>query len=91
MWREDVSGAIATSSSPSFSSFSQFFFLFFDVGGALSGSLLLVLEGRCCSADDSADALAHVEKMERNQAAVSETRRRAAFQRWCPDEFNRGF
>lgn len=45
---------------------------------------LLVLESRCCSASDSADALAHVENMERNQAALwvtlsAEARCRAGF------------
>lgn len=37
MWREDVSGAISTASSPSFSSFSQVFFSF--LRRCLSGSL----------------------------------------------------
>lgn len=31
---------------------------------------VLVLESCCCSAGDSADTLAHVENMERNQAAL---------------------
>lgn len=59
------------------------FFLFFSPSVPQWESLL-VLESRCCSAGDSADALAHVENMERNQVALWETlsaeaRCRAAF------------
>lgn len=64
MWREDVSRAISTASLSSLSSCSQVVVLL-AVGA--SAGVSVGFGNRCCSAGDSADALAHVESMEKNR------------------------
>lgn len=64
MWREYVSRAISTASLSSLSSHSQVVALL-AVGA--SAGVSVGFGNRCCSAGDSADALAHVESMEKNR------------------------